>query len=93
MKKGVKKLQGLGDSKLVIDWAKKKSTVADLRLGPLPKDIADAFHSFEWISFRHIYKELNAKADAKEALSLPVGAIRFYEFNDGEEIESMELQF
>ena len=46
--KDVKKLQIMGDSKLVIDWARKKATISDVRLEPLLRDIKHSMKSFEW---------------------------------------------
>jgi hypothetical protein len=74
----------MGDSKLVIDWANQKATVSDVRLEPLLRDIKLSMQSFEWLSFNHIFRELNEKSNSlsKEALSLLVGALGFYEFLD-----------
>jgi len=95
MIKGVNKLQVMEDSKLVIDWARQKESLTDVRIGPLLKVIKSAFQSFKWISFCHILGELNVKVDelSKEALSLPVGVLGVYEFIEGEEVESMKFQF
>ena len=89
-----KKLQITWDSKLVIDWESEKDFVSDLRLNPLLHDINIAFQSFDWLLFIHIYRELNVKSDArsKEELSLPMGAMGFYEFIDNMETEAMEFQ-
>jgi len=94
IKKDVKKMQVLGDSKLVIEWAKQKIKVQDIRLESLLKDIKFPFRSFEWISFSHILQEVNEKENSlsKEALLLPVGAFGYYEFMDGEDIEAMEFR-
>jgi hypothetical protein len=51
----------MGESKLVIDWARQKATVSDVRLEPLLCDIKISLQSFEWLSFSHIFRELNAK--------------------------------
>jgi hypothetical protein len=69
--------------------------VSNVRLEPFLRDIKSALQSFDWISFCHIYREINGKVDvlSKEALSLPVGALGFYEFIDNEETKSMEFQF
>lgn len=92
--KDLKKLQIMGDSKLVIDWANQKATVSDVSLEPLLRDIKLPMQSFEWLSFSHIFRELDEKANSlsKEALSLPVGELGFYEFLDNVEAESMEFQ-
>jgi len=66
-----------------------------MRLGPVLQDILVSSQNFEWISFIHIRRELNEKVDelSKESMSLPVGALGFYEFIDGEDIDSMEFCF
>jgi ribonuclease HI len=60
--KNVSKLQVMGDSKLVIDWANGKIFVQDIRTQNILRDIKLACHSFEWISFLHILRELNIKS-------------------------------
>jgi len=52
--KGVKNLQVMGESKLLVDWALKKVKVENVRLGPLLRDIQNTLQSFEWLSFKHI---------------------------------------
>jgi hypothetical protein len=49
---------------------------------------------FDWLSFQHIYRELNVKANtlSKEALVFPKRAFGFYEFVDGKEKEAMGFQ-
>jgi ribonuclease HI len=105
-KKDLQKLQVMGDSKLVIDCARKKNSTQDIRLFLIMKDIKSNFQSirvlsfhhilrpFEWLSFHHILRELNSKANAlsKEALPIPAGAFGFYKYIEGEEVESMEFR-
>jgi hypothetical protein len=85
----------MGDSKLVIDWENGKNSAQDIRLQNIMWDIKLTCRAFERLSFLHILRELNSKADelSKEALSLPTRAFRYYEFLDGEEIEAMEFWF
>jgi hypothetical protein len=61
LKKGVPKLQIMGDSNIVIDWENKNIRVWDVRLEPFLRDISNTLLSFEWLSFNHIYRELNTK--------------------------------
>jgi hypothetical protein len=51
-------------------------------------------NQFDWLSFQHIYRELNTVVDniSKEALQLPKGAFGYYEFTDGEESQALEFQ-
>jgi ribonuclease HI len=64
------KLQVFGDSKLVIDWARGINNIQNPRLASLLRDIKLTFKDFEWLTFQHILRELNSKADelSKEAL-------------------------
>jgi hypothetical protein len=39
IKKDIKKIQVMGDSKLVIDWARQKNSTQDFRLAPIMRDI------------------------------------------------------
>jgi hypothetical protein len=59
------------------------------------REIQLAFQSFECLSFHHILRELNNKADklSKEALQLQRGSFDFYEYFDGTKIEAMEFFF
>jgi ribonuclease HI len=94
VRKVIKKLQVMGDSKMVIEWERKKANVHNIRLESLLQDIKLSFQSFEWLSFNHILCELNEKEDSlsKESLQLLVGAFGYYEFIEGEEIEAMEFR-
>jgi len=70
--KDIRKLQVMGDSKLVIDWAKGKFFIQNITLANILRDIRLSFQSFDWLSFQHILRELNVKVDelSKEALQL-----------------------
>lgn len=61
--KDIRKLQILGDSKLVIDWAQGKIDIQNTSLATVMREIRLTFQSFEWLSFHHILRELNLKAD------------------------------
>jgi ribonuclease HI len=92
--KDIKKLQVMGDSKLAIDWAQGKLEIQNVNLSNILRDIKLDFPSFEWISFHHVLRELNVKADelSKEALQLQRGAFGYYEYFDGVETEAMEFR-
>jgi ribonuclease HI len=70
--KNMTKLQVFGDSKLVIDWARGQNNIQNPRLASILRDIKLTFRNFKWLSFQHILRELNTKADelSKEALQL-----------------------
>jgi ribonuclease HI len=92
--KDIRKLQVMGDSKLVIDWEKGKLSIQNINLANITRDIRLSFQSFEWISFQHVLRELNVKADelSKEALQLQRGAFGYYEYFEGTETEAMEFR-
>jgi ribonuclease HI len=75
-KKDIRKLQVMGDSKLVIDWAKGKISFQNINLANILRDMRLSFQSFDWLSFQHILRELNVKAYelSKEDLQLQRGA-------------------
>jgi ribonuclease HI len=89
--KNMTKLQVFGDSKLVIDWERGQNNIQNPRLASILRDIKLTFRNFEWLSFHHIPRELNTKADelSKEALQLQKGAFGFYEFFEDTETEAM----
>jgi ribonuclease HI len=93
--KDIWKLQVLGDSKLVIEWAQGKISIQNNNLTSVMREIQLAFQSFEWLSFQHILRELNCKVDelSKEALQLQRGAFSFYEYFDGTKTKAMEFRF
>lgn len=92
--KNVTKLQVFGYSKMAIDWANGKISMQNPNLATIMRDIKLNFRAFEQLTFHHILRELNTKADelSKEALELPNGPFSFYEFHEGIESESMEFQ-
>jgi len=53
-------------------------------------DIKSDLLSFEWLSFS---RKLNSKTHdlSKDSLSLPIGALGYYKFIEGEEEESMKF--
>lgn len=57
----VRRLQVLGDSKVVIDCVNKKLQVLVVCLESLLQQNRDFLKDSDWISFAHIYRELNAK--------------------------------
>lgn len=61
IKKEVKMLQVMYDSKLVIDLATQKALMGDLTLEPILGHITNALISFEWVFFNHIIHEMNEK--------------------------------
>jgi ribonuclease HI len=93
--KDLRKLQVMGDSKLVIEWAQGRVNIQNIHLSNILRDIRLTFQDFEWLSFHHIPRELNSKADelSKEALELHSGTYAYYEYKEGVEAEAMEVRF
>jgi hypothetical protein len=93
--KDVAKLQVFGDSKMAIDWACRRTSIEIPHLASIMRDIKLTFRAFERLSFHHILRELNTKADelSKQALEMQSEAFSFYEYMDGREIEEMEFRF
>jgi ribonuclease HI len=90
----IQRLRVFVDSKMVIDWAMNKINIQNIRLEPIMREIRETFNSFSWLSFHHILRELNSKADklSKDAVLLNPGTFSLYEFHDGVETEAMEVR-
>jgi ribonuclease HI len=75
--KQVRKIQVLGDSKLVMDWANGKAQI-------ILERILEIRALFEEVSFAHIFREFNHKVDhlSKEALALEEGMLSVQEVKD-----------
>lgn len=52
--KGTKKLQVLGDSKLLMDWTNGKCKITNMALGPTMNRVLDVKNHFDSISFTHL---------------------------------------
>lgn len=87
--KQVTRLQLLGDSKMVVDWAKGRIQISAPHLQYVMAIIRDFITSFEFVSFEHIYRELNMEADllSKMALALQPGIIEVEEMISGQILE------
>jgi hypothetical protein len=57
------KLQVFGDSKMEIDWVRGKISIQNPNLENILKEIKLNFRAFEWLSFHHVLRDLNSKAD------------------------------
>jgi ribonuclease HI len=82
--KNVSRLQVLGDSKLLMDWENGKNQITNMALSPIMELCLEKKKIFEEISFSHVYREFNYKADklSKEALILQEGHLIEQEFRD-----------
>ena len=58
------KIQIFGDSQLVINWASGKYQLMNLELAMILQDVNRITDSFDYVVFKHIYRERNSSADA-----------------------------
>ena len=58
------KIQIIGDSQLVINWASNKYRLMNLELAMILQDVNRLTDSFDYVVFKHIYQERNSSADA-----------------------------
>jgi ribonuclease HI len=93
--KDLRKLQVMGDSKLVIKWAQGRVNIPNIHLSNILRDIRLTFQDFEWMSLHHIPRELNSKANelSKDALEIHSGTYVYYEYKEGVEAETAEVRF
>jgi ribonuclease HI len=61
--KGATQLQVFGNSSLAINWIKGDLQVQNVLLRPLAEQLKEVANLFEQISFTHVFRELNTKAD------------------------------
>ena len=74
-----------GDSSVVINWAKGKSSLSPPELLYWCRETRKLCTHFLALSFDHIYREHNQQVDrlSKAALSLALGIGNYYEFYEG----------
>ena len=58
------KIQIFGDSQLVINWASGKYRLLNLELAMILQDVNRLTDSFDYVVFKHIYRERNSSVDA-----------------------------
>jgi len=75
----------LGDSKIVIDWLKRKVDLQVVALERWKERINESILLFRNLSFDHIYRKDNMEADnlSKKALKKLPGRISFSQWEDG----------
>jgi ribonuclease HI len=90
--KGLKQFQVYGDSKMLMYWANNKYQTGNLTLVPIMNQVMEVKNRFEEISFNHIYREYNTKADqlSKETLLMQEGILFEQEFRRGSQISIHE---
>ena len=87
------KIQVFGDSQLVINWASGKYRLQNLELAMILQDVHYLSDSLNYVSFKHIYRERNFKADslAKVGGSLLEGYWSTCEQREAETIETFQV--
>ena len=87
------KIQVFGDSQLVINWAYGKYRLLNIELAMILQDVHFLADSLNYVSFKHIYREQNFKADtlAKEGGSLLEGFWSTCEQRGAEIIETFQV--
>ena len=63
-KHNLNKIQVFGDSQLVINWASSKYRLLNIELAMILQDVHYLANSLDYVSFKHIYRERNFKADS-----------------------------
>lgn len=83
--KGLTCLQLIGDSQIVVEWENGKFRLENLIFVPLLGRIREVRAKFSPLSFQHVYREHNYKADqlSKEILRLQEGLMEVSEIIDG----------
>ena len=82
---GIPSLKVFGDSSVIINWVKGKSTLSPPELHYWCRETRKLCTHFLALSFNHIYREHNQQADrlSKVALTLAPGSSTYSEFLDG----------
>ena len=60
----VDKIQIFGDSQLVINQPSRKYRLLNIELAMILQDVNRFTDCFDYVSFKHIYRERNSSADA-----------------------------
>lgn len=81
---GIERLQVMGDSKLLMNWANGKNRIKNLGWSPIMYRVSKVKIQFIEISLTHIFREFNLQADSlsKDALLMHEGILSEQEFKD-----------
>ena len=82
---GLPNLHILGDSLVIINWAKEVSTLSIVSLEAWCDNIIKLMTSFSSLVFNHVYREHNERADSlsKEGLIMALGQLTFTDYCEG----------
>ena len=91
---GLPYLHVFGDSSVIINWAKEKSTLAIVNLEAWCDNTKKLISSFTFVDFSHVYREYNMTADtlSKEGLHMAPGHLTFTEICKGELFGEVKFQ-
>ena len=91
---GLPNLHILGDSLVIINWAKEVSTLSIVSLEAWCENIRKLMTSFSSLVFNHVYREHNERAYSlsKEGLQLASCHLTFTEICEGEVYGEVALQ-
>jgi hypothetical protein len=80
--RNIKHLQVYGNSYIAINWMKGVNCLHNVQLRPVGELINEICTSFDFISFTHVYGELNQEADylSKKGKHLAEGVLEMVEF-------------
>ena len=90
---GIKDLQVLGDSRVIINWAMGEAQVKSLELHHWLENTKSLMKDFSFLSFNHVYRELNLEADTLSKIDLGKmdGRLYFSHFSAGSCYRSSHL--
>lgn len=92
---GVFDIKIYGDSKMITEWASGKIALHSLLLNQWGERVKEMAQSIDFISYHHIYRELNGTAYrlSKKALNDTPGLANVSEFKDNSFKSLVSLQF
>ena len=95
LEQGCRKLQIFGDSLIIINWVNKVHHCRNLALIIRYEKVNILWTNFDYISCRHVYKEINTDAHSlsKEGVKMEHGTWRFFENKEGEVYEFFHRPF
>ena len=92
-RKSLDKIQILGDSQLVINWAFGKYILMNLELSMILQEVHRLIDCFDYVVLKHIYQERNSYADvlAKAGGSISEGSWSIKEHRDDAVVETYQV--
>lgn len=93
--KGIRSLQIVGNSMVVINWVNKTQRCHNIRLLPILEEVFIILVSYENYSMWHVYSERNMATDplSKAGLQLDIGQWHLEEIKEGTHFEFFHRPF